>query len=162
MSNYNNSLSKRTMDIVVSIIVLVITAPISLVISLIIKLTSNGNVLFFQKRTGKNGKVFKIMKFRTMIIGAERFQKKYKASNESDGPVFKIANDPRFTKFGKLLSRTGLDELPQFINVLKGEMSIVGPRPLPIEEFKKLSKKDLKEDFNKTRNNQHMGHKWFT
>jgi len=127
------------MDIVVSIVILVITAPISLFISLIIKLTSDGSVLFFQKRSGKNGKVFKIIKFRTMISGADKFQKKYKDLNESDGPVFKIRNDPRFTTFGKILSNTGLDELPQFINVLKGDMSIVGPRPLPVEEAGKLS-----------------------
>jgi len=94
---------------------------------------------FFFKSVGKNGKVFKIIKFRTMISGADKFQKKYKDLNESDGPVFKIRNDPRFTTFGKILSNTGLDELPQFINVLKGDMSIVGPRPLPVEEAGKLS-----------------------
>lgn len=99
-------------------------------------------IYFLQKRIGKKGKIFKIIKFRTMVINASRIQGKYLKLNEADGPAFKIQNDPRFTKFGKILSRTGLDELPQFINVLKGDMSIVGPRPLPINEARKLSKRD--------------------
>jgi len=78
-------------------------------------------------------------KFKTMVKGADKMQSKYKNLNEADGPVFKIRNDPRYTKFGKFLSRTGLDELPQIINVLKGEMSLVGPRPLPVYEAEKLT-----------------------
>jgi lipopolysaccharide/colanic/teichoic acid biosynthesis glycosyltransferase len=76
-----------------------------------------------------------------MYDGADKVQKKYRSLNEADGPVFKIQNDPRFTKFGKLLARTGLDELPQLINIIKGEMSFVGPRPLPIQEANKIPKK---------------------
>jgi lipopolysaccharide/colanic/teichoic acid biosynthesis glycosyltransferase len=106
----------------------------------LIKLTSKGPVLFVQKRAGKDGKVFRMFKFRTMKLGASRLQRRYMSLNEADGPVFKIYNDPRFTGIGKLLSRTGLDELPQLINILKGEMSTVGPRPLPLEEARRLSK----------------------
>ena len=101
-----------------------------------------GRELFFiQERVGQNGKIFRMYKFRTMYPGAEHDQKKYLELNEADGPVFKIKNDPRFTKIGKWLARTGLDELPQIINVFKGEMSLVGPRPLPVGEEKKISKK---------------------
>ena len=77
--------------------------------------------------------------FRTMYVGAERDQEKYRHLNEADGPVFKIKDDPRFVGIGKFLARTGLDELPQLINVIKGEMSLVGPRPLPVNEAKKLT-----------------------
>ena len=81
-----------------------------------------------------------MIKFRTMKVGSEKLQNKYRSINEADGPVFKIYNDPRLTPIGKILSQTGLDEIPQLINVLKGDMSIVGPRPLPVEEAKKLTK----------------------
>lgn len=96
-------------------------------------------ILFSQNRVGKDGKVFHLYKFRTMRIGAEREQEKLRKFNEADGPVFKIRNDPRFTKIGRWLARTGLDELPQVINVLKGEMALVGPRPLPVGEEAKIS-----------------------
>jgi len=98
------------------------------------------NILFLQKRVGKNGKVFTMYKIRTMYIGAEKDQKKYEKLNEADNPVFKIYDDPRFIGIGKFLAHTGLDELPQIINVLKGEMAFVGPRPLPVNEAKKLKK----------------------
>jgi len=140
ISDYHGSPTKRTLDITFSTICLIITSPLILLISLLIKLTSDGDVFFLQKRIGKNGKVFKIIKFRTMIPNAERIKPHLKKQNQADGPVFKIRDDPRFTKFGKILSRTGLDELPQMINVLKGEMSMVGPRPLPIKEAEKLTK----------------------
>lgn len=139
-SEYNNSFFKRFLDVFLSFLFLILSLPIWLLISLIILFTSGSPVFFLQKRTGKNGKIFEIIKFRTMKLGSEKIQNKYRKLNESDGPVFKIINDPRFTQFGKLLSRTGLDELPQFINVLKGEMSLIGPRPLPINEYEKLTK----------------------
>jgi lipopolysaccharide/colanic/teichoic acid biosynthesis glycosyltransferase len=119
---------------------LIVIVPLFLLITFVIYLTMGIPVFFSQKRVGKDGKVFKIIKFRTMVIGADKIQKNLYRLNQADGPVFKIYDDPRFTKFGKGLSRTGLDELPQIINILKGEMSIVGPRPLPIEEGRKLSK----------------------
>lgn len=95
-------------------------------------------IFFSQKRVGKSGKVFRLYKFRTMYPGADRDQEKYRHLNEADGPVFKIRDDPRYTKIGKWLAKTGLDELPQIINVLKGEMALVGPRPLPPDEEKQI------------------------
>jgi len=99
------------------------------------------SILFKQKRLGKNKKPFYIYKFRTMVTDAENLKSKIKNLNESDEPTFKIYNDPRYTKIGRLLAHTGLDEIPQLINIIKGEMAFVGPRPLPIDETKKISKK---------------------
>ncbi len=94
-------------------------------------------IFFTQDRVGKDGKWFKIYKFRTMRLGSEEDQEKYRRLNEADGPVFKVRNDPRFTRIGKWLARVGLDELPQILNIINGEMGIVGPRPLiPKEEMK--------------------------
>ena len=138
-SSYRFSTTKRIFDIAVSLIGFVVLSPIILVISILIKLTSKGSVFFIQKRIGIRGKSFNIIKFRTMKKSAVLQQWRYKRQNEADGPVFKIWDDPRFTGFGRLLSRTGLDELPQLINVLKGNMSLVGPRPLPVSEANKLT-----------------------
>jgi len=110
------------------------------IITLLIKLTSAGPAFFKQRRVGKDGKVFTLIKFRTMRMGAEKERKNLKHLNQADGPVFKILDDPRYTRFGKILARTGLDELPQLLNVLRGEMSLVGPRPLPLYEAEKLNK----------------------
>lgn len=115
--------------------------PIFLVIAVLIKLDSPGPVIFKQKRVGKGGKTFTFYKFRNMVKNAERLKKKYLHLNEANGPVFKIQNDPRYTRVGRFLSHTGLDELPQLINIFKGEMSLVGPRPLPINEEKQIPKK---------------------
>lgn len=109
---------KRFFDIIMSLIVIIFFSWLYIIIGLIVKLTSKGPIIFKQERIGKNGKKFKIYKFRTMYVDAEK-----------NGPALSSANDPRITKFGKFLRRTRLDELPQFINVLKGDMSIVGPRP---------------------------------
>jgi lipopolysaccharide/colanic/teichoic acid biosynthesis glycosyltransferase len=106
----------------------------------IIKLIIDGSpALFVQERAGLGGKPFLMYKFRTMIVGAEDLQNEYRKLNEAKGPVFKIRNDPRFTPFGKFLSHTGLDELPQLVNVLRGEMALIGPRPLPLSEAHKLA-----------------------
>lgn len=140
ISNYNDTFLKRFLDITVSTAVAVVAAPVAIFFVLMIKFASGSPVLFLQKRVGKGGRVFKIIKFRTMVINADKIQGRYLTSNESDGPVFKITNDPRFTKIGKILSRTGLDELPQLVNVLRGEMSLVGPRPLPTGEAGRLTK----------------------
>lgn len=112
--------------------------PILAVTALLIVFTSGFPVIFRQVRVGKNGELFTIYKFRTMVRSAEKKKHELSKQNESDGPVFKIHNDPRFTRIGKVLSHIGLDELPQLINVLRGEMAFVGPRPLPLAEAKKL------------------------
>ncbi len=130
---------KRVMDIIVSLLGLLLLSPVLLIIAILIKLNSKGPIIFKQKRTGKDGQPFIFYKFRSMFPKAEKMKKKYLGLNEASGPVFKIRNDPRYTKIGKFLSHTGLDELPQLVNVLKGEMSLVGPRPLPPEEEKKIS-----------------------
>lgn len=117
---------------------IILLSPLFLFLSLLVLVFSGWPIFFVQKRTGKNGKVFKMYKFRTMRKGSEKERKRYLNLNEADEPVFKIRNDPRFTKAGKFLSHTGLDELPQLLNVLKGEMAIVGPRPLPVDEEKKI------------------------
>lgn len=112
--------------------------PCAITIGLFVVLVSGFPILFRQKRMGKNGKPFIMYKFRTMVPEAEQLQKKYQNRNESQGPAFKINHDPRFTRIGKVLSHTGLDELPQLYNVIRGEMALIGPRPLPVSEAKKL------------------------
>jgi len=126
---------------ILALFLIIIFLPIFLLITLIILLFSVWPVFFIQERVGLNEKKFKMYKFRTMIKNADKLQSVYKNENEVDGPAFKIWNDPRFTKIGKFLSHTGLDELPQLINILKGDMNFIGPRPLPIYEYNKI---DLK------------------
>lgn len=140
-SGYHDSLLKKITDITVSLVGLILLSPILLIVTIILFIFSGKPIFYLQSRVGKNGKVFKIIKFRTMIPNASKYQKKYREYNEADGPVFKIYNDPRFTKIGKYLSRFGVDELPQLINILKGDMSLVGPRPLPVNEANQLDKK---------------------
>jgi exopolysaccharide biosynthesis polyprenyl glycosylphosphotransferase len=120
---------KRWVDIVVSAILLVVLSPLYLIIALAIVLASPGPIFFRQRRVGLNGRIFFLYKFRSMVVGAERELAALKAHNEMSGPVFKIQHDPRVTPFGRLLRRFSLDELPQLWNVLKGDMSLVGPRP---------------------------------
>jgi lipopolysaccharide/colanic/teichoic acid biosynthesis glycosyltransferase len=120
------------------IILFIFTLPIQLAISLCVLVASGVPVFFIQKRIGKNGRTFTMYKFRTMIPGAETMQKTLRKMNEAHGPVFKLYNDPRYTSFGKFLAHTGLDELPQLYNVLAGDMALLGPRPLPVAEEKKL------------------------
>jgi len=119
--------------------VFVASLPLQALAASAVVLTSGFPVLFRQTRIGKNGRPFVMYKFRTMIHGAQRLKGRYSAMNESDGPTFKIRHDPRFTPLGKFLSHTGLDELPQVWNVLRGEMALIGPRPLPVAEAKKLA-----------------------
>lgn len=121
-------------------ILFIAALPIMGVVALIIVVIDGFPVLFRQKRVGLGGKSFILYKFRTMVHGAEAMQKKYALQNEADGPVFKIREDPRFTHLGKFLSHTGLDELPQLVNVIRGEMALFGPRPLPVAEAAKLTK----------------------
>lgn len=120
---------------------LVLLSPLYLILSLLVFLFSGWPIFFIQERVGYKGKVFKMFKFRTMRVGADEEQEKLRKLNEADGPVFKIKNDPRFTKIGIFLSHSGLDELPQFLNVFLGDMEIIGPRPLPVKEALKVPEK---------------------
>jgi len=128
-------LSKRVIDVVFSALILILCSPILLAVALAIKLDSPGPIFFRQIRCGKKGKEFVMYKFRSMVSNAEDLKRKLHAFNEVDGPMFKIMEDPRITRVGKLLRDTNLDEIPQLWNVLKGEMSLVGPRPLSMEEM---------------------------
>jgi exopolysaccharide biosynthesis polyprenyl glycosylphosphotransferase len=127
---------KRFLDIIISATAVVFLLPLFLITALLIKLTSKGPVFFVQNRVGLNKRAFKMYKFRTMIPNAEERQAELENQNEANGPVFKIRNDPRITKVGKFLRITSIDELPQLFNILKGEMSLVGPRPLPFRDYK--------------------------
>jgi len=138
---------KRLVDITLSIVAIILLAPVFGLIALLIKLTSKGPVFFTQERIGYNRRRFKMIKFRTMINGAEKMQDELQALNEADGPAFKISNDPRVTKIGKWLRKTSLDELPQLFNVLKGDMSLVGPRPLPVRDVDGIDERWQKRRF---------------
>jgi exopolysaccharide biosynthesis polyprenyl glycosylphosphotransferase len=132
--NATSLLIKRLIDIVISTFGLILLAPLFLITAFVIKITSKGPVFFKQIRSGLHGRTFEIYKFRTMVVGAEERLEELMSLNEREGPVFKIRNDPRITKVGRFLRKVSLDELPQLINVLKGDMSLVGPRPpLPSE-----------------------------
>ncbi|MGH9161026.1 MAG: sugar transferase [Vicinamibacteraceae bacterium] len=127
-------LVKRTVDLVGALAVLIVVSPLMLAAALAIKLTSKGPVIFSQERCGLNRRRFRMHKFRTMVHGAEQLQASLESRNEADGPVFKIVDDPRITRVGRFLRRTSIDELPQLFNVLGGDMSLVGPRPLPLRD----------------------------
>lgn len=126
---------KRLIDIIISLIGIILSLPIMLIVALMIKLEDpKGPIIFSQVRHGQYPNTFKIYKFRSMYVDAEQRLKELQHLNEQTGPVFKIKNDPRITKVGKIIRKTSLDELPQLFNVLKGDMSLVGPRPaLPKE-----------------------------
>ncbi len=126
---------------VLAVIIFILLIPLWLILWILIKFFSPGPFFYKQLRAGKDKKPFWIYKIRTMVPEAEKLEDKYRHLNQADGPVFKISDDPRFTKIGKIISRFGLDELPQLINIIRGEMSFVGPRPLPVEEAKKIPKK---------------------
>ncbi|WP_026882566.1 sugar transferase [Clostridium akagii] len=135
---YTKSLSyyfiKRTMDIFFSLIGIILLSPIFIIVCILIRIDSKGPILFSQERVGKGGKHFKMYKFRSMIVNAEELLDKLKDNNEMSGPMFKMREDPRITKIGRFIRKTSIDELPQLFNVLKGQMSLVGPRPnLPSE-----------------------------
>jgi len=131
-------LAKRALDIVGATIGLVVAAPLFLVTALLVKLDSPGPVFFAQERVGFKRRRFRAHKFRTMVVGAEKMQPMLEPLNEADGPVFKIENDPRVTRVGRWLRRLSIDELPQLFNVLRGEMSLVGPRPLPVRDVSRI------------------------
>ena len=127
--------AKRAMDVIVAGALMVAFAPLFLALAAAVKLSSpTGPILFSQLRVGRGGRVFKFYKFRTMVPNAEALKESLSAHNEKDGPIFKMRQDPRVTPVGRWLRRYSLDELPQFINVIRGDMSLVGPRPpVPIE-----------------------------
>jgi lipopolysaccharide/colanic/teichoic acid biosynthesis glycosyltransferase len=125
---------KRAIDIVGAAIALTIFSPLMLLAAIAIKLSSPGPIIFAQRRAGLGGYPFTIYKFRTMKIDAESQKQALRAISEQDGPAFKLTNDPRITRIGHILRKTSIDELPQLWNVLKGDMSLVGPRPLPVDE----------------------------
>ena len=129
---------KRALDVVGSMLGLLVAAPVLAVIAMAIRLDSRGPVLFRQQRVGRDGQTFRIFKLRTMETDAERRKAALEGANEAGGGLFKIRDDPRVTRVGRFLRRTSLDELPQVINVLKGEMSLVGPRPLVVDEDQRI------------------------
>ena len=123
------SFVKRVFDIIASLCGMVVLIPVTIIVGLAIKIDDGGPIFFTQERLTKNGKPFKLIKFRSMIVNAESLRDSLESENEMDGPVFKIKNDKRITRVGKFIRKTSIDELPQIINVLKGDISIVGPRP---------------------------------
>lgn len=127
-------LEKRLLDIVVSLFGLILLSPVFLIVCLLIYNEDKGKVFFCQERNGLNNVVFKMYKFRSMIVDAPSMRAELGKFNELDGPAFKMKNDPRITRIGAFIRKTSIDELPQLFNVLKGEMSLVGPRPLPTYE----------------------------
>jgi len=127
--------AKRVFDVIGASLLLVLSSLPALIIAILIKLDDEGPVLFKQTRVGRFGKLFTIYKFRTMIADAEKMQRELEKYNEAGGAYFKMKNDPRVTRVGRILRKLSLDEIPQFINVLTGDMSLVGPRPLPVTGY---------------------------
>ena len=130
---------KRLIDIVGAGLLVIALTPVLAVAAAVVTLSSSGPAFFRQERVGRNKKIFKMIKFRTMVADASTRQSELEDLNEASGPVFKIGNDPRITRVGRFLRRTSIDELPQLINVLRGEMSLVGPRPLPVRDYEGFS-----------------------
>jgi exopolysaccharide biosynthesis polyprenyl glycosylphosphotransferase len=140
-------IAKRLVDILASIALLLGLLPLFAVVALMIRLDSAGPVLFAQERVGLNKRRFKILKFRTMVNGSDHQQHIVEHLNEVNGPAFKIKKDPRVTRVGKLLRRFSIDELPQLFNVLTGDMSLVGPRPLPVRDVERIDTRWHKRRF---------------
>ena len=139
-------IAKRITDIVCSLAGLIVLSPILLIIAIAIKMDSKGHIIFKQDRVGKDERIFSMYKFRSMVVNAEELKKSLEKENEMSGPMFKIKKDPRITRVGRFIRKTSIDELPQLINVLKGDMSLVGPRPsLPkeVEAFEPWMKERL-------------------
>jgi exopolysaccharide biosynthesis polyprenyl glycosylphosphotransferase len=128
--------AKRAIDCIASALLLILLAPLLVIVSFLVKFTSPGPVFFRQTRVGLNKRQFQIYKFRTMMPDAEQMQDRLVSMNEMSGPVFKITKDPRITPLGRILRKTSIDELPQLLNVLKGEMSLVGPRAMSLRDYK--------------------------
>lgn len=137
-NNITYKFIKRTIDIIGSLFGLIILSPILLIVMVAIKIESRGPVVFAQERVGYKGKRFKMYKFRSMVENAEELKEKLKDQNEMNGPMFKMKNDPRVTRVGRIIRKTSIDEIPQFVNVLKGDMSLVGPRPSLLKEVEEF------------------------
>lgn len=135
---------KRIMDVALSALALIALSPVMLIIAMAIRLESRGSLIYRSARAGKNGRRFDCYKFRTMIDGSDELQEELRSLNERRGPFFKISDDPRITRLGRFLRKYSLDELPQFWNVVKGEMSLVGPRPHPVEDCLRYSPEDCR------------------
>ena len=133
-------ISKRAIDIIGAGSGLLLLSPVIAIVACAVKFTSKGPIFFSQKRVGKNGKIFEMYKFRSMVVNAEELKEKLAHQNEMSGPMFKMKDDPRVTNVGKFIRKTSLDELPQLWNVLKGDMSLVGPRPSLPKEVKQFEK----------------------
>lgn len=146
-NNYNFYLTiKRIIDIILSFIALILLLPILIIIAIIIKIDSKGPVIYKHKRLGKNGKTIGIYKFRTMVENADEVFKNFTEEQKKEYEEFyKLENDPRVTRIGDILRKTSLDELPQIINILKGDMSIIGPRPVVVKEIDKFG--NLKDKY---------------
>jgi lipopolysaccharide/colanic/teichoic acid biosynthesis glycosyltransferase len=129
---------KRVIDVVGALLILVLTLPLLAVVALLIRVSSRGPVIFRQERSGFHGRAFEMYKLRTMVADAELRRSELLHLNEMDGPVFKVSDDPRRTWLGRFIRRYSVDELPQLVNVIKGEMSLVGPRPLPLYEASRI------------------------
>jgi exopolysaccharide biosynthesis polyprenyl glycosylphosphotransferase len=130
---------KQALDFIGALVLLILLTPLLLAVGILIKVSSPGPVFFRQQRSGLNGHPFTIFKFRTMVTNAEQLKHELAAMNEMTGPVFKVTNDPRITSLGTFLRQKSIDELPQLLNVLRGEMSLVGPRPLPVDEVRRFN-----------------------
>jgi len=146
-SNVWHLATKRLIDLFGSTVLLLGLLPVLLIVALLIKLDSTGPVFFTQDRVGLNRRRFRLFKFRTMSERAEELQPDLEHLNEAHGPVFKIRNDPRLTRLGRFLRQFSIDELPQLFNVLRGEMSLVGPRPLPLRDLKRINSQWHKRRF---------------
>jgi exopolysaccharide biosynthesis polyprenyl glycosylphosphotransferase len=129
---------KHAADVVVATLLLLLLSPLLLVVALLVRITMGAGVLYAQERVGQHGRRFRMLKFRTMVHGAEEKKDELKAQNEMSGPVFKMADDPRVTGLGRVLRRWSIDELPQLLNVVRGSMSLIGPRPLPVAEQQEI------------------------
>ena len=138
---------KRSIDIICSLAGIIVLSPIFLIVAILIKIEDpKGRIIFCQERNGQHSKTFKMYKFRSMVHNAEELLKHLQEQNEQTGPAFKMTDDPRITKVGKFIRKTSLDELPQLFNVLKGDMSLVGPRPpIPreVEQYNSYQKQRL-------------------
>ena len=140
-------IAKRAVDLIGSILAIIILSPVLLLIALGVKLTSPGPIFFVQPRYGYRRRIFKMVKFRSMVVDAEKLIESLEHANEATGPIFKMKNDPRVTKFGRFIRRTSLDELPQLFNVLTGRMSLVGPRPMSVRDVSLFSQAALMRRF---------------
>jgi exopolysaccharide biosynthesis polyprenyl glycosylphosphotransferase len=135
---------KRVLDVCLAAVALIVGAPLMLATAVAIRLDSPGPVIYTAWRVGRKGRRFRCFKFRTMVADADQKKDDLRHMNQRNGATFKIANDPRITRLGRVLRRYSMDELPQFFNVLKGDMSIVGPRPHPVDDVEKYQLADLR------------------